>query len=111
VSVFNTFLAGLLLGLLYLDPRGRPSMPSLGLCVGVHAGWNITLGDLLSLPVSGKPPGWHWLAVTSTDARWSGGAYGLEAGLATTLLYAPLCLLLALRLQRSMRGGGAVGAA
>jgi membrane protease YdiL (CAAX protease family) len=53
LAMFNTVLAGLWLGLLFLHPKNEPMTPGLGLAVGAHAGWNVAL-RLLGVPVSGN---------------------------------------------------------
>lgn len=96
----NIVLAGLVLGLLYFDPwgagGGASAAPTLGLCTGWHLGWNATL-DALGIPVSGNALGEHLLRVTPLSSSWSGGAFGVEAGLGTTFVLAALAAFLGLR--------------
>lgn len=101
LAALNTVLAGVFLGLLFLDPAGRPGVPSLGLATGFHLGWNYALGWVLCVPVSGLEVPWRWVELRSVDALWSGGAYGLEGGLAATAVYA---LLIAGAARRQYRG-------
>ncbi len=80
LSLFNTIFVGVLLSLAYLRVR------NLWLPWGIHFGWNVMLGVVFGLPVSGltefsvvvhgKAAGPVWL---------TGGAYGIEGGLAGTL--------------------------
>lgn len=81
-TFLNTLLAGLWLALAYLRTR------SLWFPLGVHWGWNWTMGSLLGLPVSGiseiSPD--PILRAADTGPTWlTGGHYGIEGGLACTL--------------------------
>ncbi len=75
----NLLLAGLILGIL----RRRMGFPA---AVGWHFGWNVALGGLFGVPVSGVTfPA--LLRVTATAPTcWSGGAFGPEGGLAGTVV-------------------------
>lgn len=80
MSFFNTFLWGVFLGLCFLRSG------DLWLPIGVHFGWNWAL-PLLGTNVSGfkmVTTGllFHW----NVGPLWSGGDYGPEAGLLTTLV-------------------------
>jgi len=89
LSVANTVIAGTFFAVAYLKTRG------LWLPLGFHIAWNYVQGCLFSLPVSGirmyRPAAileWRlpvWL---------SGGGYGLEGSVVTTLLLAALTLWL-----------------
>jgi len=58
----------------------------LWLCIGLHAGWNFTLGHVFSIAVSGHPRTPGLLVGTLDGPAWlTGGAYGLEASLLTLL--------------------------
>ena len=100
----NIVLAGVVLGLLYFDPAGAPGVPSLGLCTGWHLGWNATI-DALGIPVSGNPSVARYLHVRPVAAAWSGGEFGIEAGLGTTIVLAALVAWLGLR-QRGAKLSG-----
>ncbi len=79
-SVANTVLIGILLSIAYLRTR------ALWLPWGIHFGWNLTLGLLFGLPLSGfrnynllrytQPYGPAWL---------TGGQYGVEASMTGTV--------------------------
>jgi membrane protease YdiL (CAAX protease family) len=78
----NTTLAGVWLAAAYLRTR------SLWFPLGLHWSWNWTMGALLGLPVSGigaltPAPLLH--AADAGPAWLTGGAYGVEGGLACTL--------------------------
>ncbi len=77
----NTALAGLWLAVGYWRTR------SMWLPLGLHWAWNWTMGSLLGLPVSGITSLAAAPLVRATDhgpAWLTGGAYGLEGGLACT---------------------------
>ena len=82
----NTVLAGIFLGLLFLHPMNEPTVPGLGLAVGVHAGWNLAL-RLLGVPVSGFVAQGRYFQLFSVNETWSGGTYGVEGGLAGTIAF------------------------
>ena len=92
LSVMNTSLAGLLLGFLFFDrgARGPGSQvsggPSLPLATGFHFSWNLLMGYLFGIPVSGHPSAARILKTEPTDILWSGGSYGLEAGVGATIV-------------------------
>jgi uncharacterized protein len=94
-GVVNTVLAGVLLGLLYLERGGKPGIPSLGLVVGLHTAWNFTMGSVVGVSVSGHPLTKRLLQSEPTDMIWSGGAYGLEAGIGTTAVLLLACVVAA----------------
>ena len=80
LALLNIALAGLLLGVV------RVVTGSLWAATGVHLGWNFATGFLADLPVSGlslvDAP---LLEVVEPGADWiAGGAFGVEAGLAST---------------------------
>lgn len=81
-TFFNTALAGVWLGIAYLRTR------SLWFPLGIHWGWNWSMGALLGLPVSGIEAFAPAPLVRATDAgpTWlTGGSYGVEGGVACTL--------------------------
>ncbi len=88
LAVVNTIAWGVLLGCAYLRTR------ALWLPIGMHFGWNVAT-PFLGLNLSG-----FTIAVTGyelhwrTGVLWSGGAYGLEGGLFTTVVVAGLFFLL-----------------
>ncbi len=80
MSFFNTFLWGVFLGLCFLRSG------DLWLPIGVHFGWNWAL-PLLGTNVSGfKMVTTGLLLKWNVGPLWSGGDYGPEAGLLTTLV-------------------------
>jgi membrane protease YdiL (CAAX protease family) len=80
-TFFNTALAGVWLAVAYLRTR------SLWFPLGLHWGWNWTMGALLGLPVSGITsfaPAPLLRAADAGPAWLTGGSYGLEGGVACT---------------------------
>lgn len=86
LAVMNTSLAGLLLGFLFFDRGARSEGPSLPLATGFHFSWNVLMGYLFGIPVSGHPSTARILKTEPTDILWSGGSYGLEAGVAASIV-------------------------
>lgn len=80
-ALINTILAGVWLGVAYLKTR------SLWFPLGVHWGWNLALGWIFGLPVSGlRLVGTPLLTGYDLGPAWlTGGNYGIEGGLAGTL--------------------------
>ncbi len=75
----NITLAGILLSLAFYSPGG------LWAAFGAHAGWNLTLA-LLGAPVSGLPFDIPLVDYTMGGPGWlTGGAFGPEGGLLSTL--------------------------
>jgi membrane protease YdiL (CAAX protease family) len=84
-TFLNTALAGVWLGVAYLRTR------SLWLPLGIHWSWNWTMGAILGLPVSGIEtitPAPLFRSVNIGPDWLTGGAYGIEGGLACTLALA-----------------------
>jgi uncharacterized protein len=81
MSLFVTFLSGLLLSMAYLRTR------ALWLSWGIHFSWNASLGLLFGLPISGVG---NFSPVVVSDAMgplWlTGGGYGPEASLLAALV-------------------------
>jgi membrane protease YdiL (CAAX protease family) len=83
IPFLNTALAGVWLGVAYLRTR------SLWFPLGIHWAWNWTMGALLGLPVSGiseLAPQPLMRAADQGPAWLTGGTYGIEGGLACTLV-------------------------
>ena len=80
-ALANTFLAGILLGILYWKTL------SLWLVTGVHFAWNWAMGVAAGLPVSGLDVGPRVAGLTVDGPElWTGGGYGPEGGLVLTLV-------------------------
>ncbi len=76
----NIFLAGIWLG------RALLVSGSLWLPIGLHTGWNFTMGTVLGLPVSGILGPGVLRGTTSGPAWFTGGAFGPEGGLLATVI-------------------------
>ncbi len=88
----NVFLAGLVF-VLARERTGRIWLP-----LGMHIAWNGLLGPVLSLTVSGQTrlgTGAPALRLEGS-ALWTGGAFGLEGGLAVTIAALALIALLSI---------------
>lgn len=82
IAFANTAIAGAWLAIAYLRTR------SLWLPLGLHWAWNWMMGSILGLPVSGittlAPT--PLLRATDNGPAWlTGGAYGIEGGVACTI--------------------------
>ena len=80
-SCFSIALsAGVILAMLYVATR------QLWIPIGLHAGWNFTLGAIYGAPVSGLDTN-GLLAVSFPGPEWlTGGAFGPEASVACVLV-------------------------
>jgi hypothetical protein len=78
-GVLNTVLVGVLLSIAYLRTK------ALWLPYGIHLGWNVALGMIFGLPVSGMTAFSVLVKGTASGPKWlTGGEYGLEASLTGT---------------------------
>jgi membrane protease YdiL (CAAX protease family) len=85
----NTIEIGAFLAVAYLRTR------SLWMPWGIHFGWNLTLGMVLGLPVSGINDFTVAVQGTAEGPLWlTGGSYGIEASLTGTLIVAASFLVL-----------------
>ncbi len=97
LSVVIAIVAGAFFALAFLATR------RLWLCIGLHAGWNFTLGYVFSIAVSGHPRTPGILTGDLVGPYWlTGGAYGIEA---SVLTLATLLAVGAWLLQRAAARG------
>ncbi len=85
IALLNIGLAGVLFAAAYLRTR------SLWVPIGMHWGWNFVMVAFFDLPVSGiviDMPGYD--TVELGPDLYTGGAFGPEGGLVTTLFLVPL---------------------
>lgn len=89
-TLINTIIAGIWLGIAYLRTR------SLWFPLGVHWGWNWAMGSLFGIPVSGLHlVGAPLLKPHDVGPEWlTGGSYGLEGGIASTIVFVISILLI-----------------
>ncbi len=90
LAIAVTGVAGVMLTAAYLVTR------RLWLAIGIHIGWNYTLGTVWSIAVSGHPARQGLLTGQLSGPDWlTGGAYGLEGSVVTlgVLLIATALLL------------------
>lgn len=99
-GILNIVLAGLLLGLLFLDAPFAGGARSIVFCSTWHFGWNFAVG-LLGVPVSGNVPDAPLVTSQPLDGTWSGGAFGLEASPATSVVW--LAASIALLVRHALR--------
>ncbi|MFC0682559.1 lysostaphin resistance A-like protein [Lysobacter korlensis] len=87
--------AGLLLAALYMLTR------SLWASIGAHFAWNLMLGGVFGIPVSGLQMD-GWLRSTVSGPEWlTGGAFGVEASVPTLVLATTVAVALLMRAKRA----------
>ena len=103
LSALNIFLAGMMLGAGYVL-TGQLAIP-----IGLHTTWNFFQGNVFGFPVSGLDlVGATFLSTRQTGPDLlTGGPFGPEAGLLTSVATAVGVGLIALRVRR--RAGGKLG--
>jgi len=80
-SVSIALTAGVILAMLYVITR------QLWIPIGLHIGWNLTLGGIYGAPVSGGEPG-GLLTTHFSGPEWlTGGAFGPEASVITVIVF------------------------
>lgn len=79
-SVSIAITAGVLLGGAFMISR------NLWLVFGIHAAWNFTLGSVFGIPVSGMPSQGILTPTLTGPTLWTGGAFGIEAGLLSIIV-------------------------
>jgi len=80
-SVSIALTAGVILAMLYVITR------QLWVPIGLHIGWNFTLGGIWGAPVSGGEPGGILAAQFSGPDWLTGGAFGPEASVITVTVF------------------------
>jgi membrane protease YdiL (CAAX protease family) len=89
IALINIFLFGLFASLLTLR-RG-----SIWMVGAIHSMWNFAQGNLFGIPVSGLTGLPSPLTATVKEGTWqtliSGGSFGLEGGLAVTVVLLVAC--------------------
>ena len=101
LSSTNIILFGALLGLIVII-RGSLAIP-----IGLHLGWNFSLGNIFGFTVSGLAPETSILALRQRGAGvvlWTGGAFGPEGGLLMFLILVSLLVAAATVSVRALRG-------
>ncbi len=78
MAAVNLVLAGVLLAIARLRA-------GLVFAIALHASWNFTLGPIFGLSVSGNEIGERGAAVLTGPVYWSGGTFGIEASVATSM--------------------------
>ena len=87
LGTVNTVLAGVLLSLAYLKAR------SVWLPYAIHVGWNVGIGYILGLPLSGLDLPSLWTTGVAGSDFILGGAYGPEGGLLATFVFGSAALI------------------
>jgi len=80
LSLFNIFIAGILLGVIYIRYK------QIWAPIGLHMGWNFIQGTFYGFEVSGFDV-YSYIDSTETGPDlWTGGGFGFEGSLLTTIL-------------------------
>lgn len=95
ISMLNILLCGLALVLLVLKDE------NLWGAFGFHAAWNLLQGNVFGVSVSGNAMDISlFKVINQTDTLWSGGNFGLEGSLLTTIFFVLMSLFLILQLRK-----------
>ena len=99
VSTINTVLIGIVFCLLVL------LLENLWFVCAMHAGWNFAQGNIYGLLVSGHDAGGSLFRATieSENELLSGGAYGVESNIITTVLFIIVVIALVIMLKNNAR--------
>lgn len=98
ISLINILLCGLALMLLVLKDG------NLWGAFGFHTTWNLLQGNVFGISISGNTMDVSlFKTVIQTDTIWSGGAFGLEGSLLTTLFFILASLVLVRQLSKHNR--------
>ncbi|WP_105617154.1 CPBP family intramembrane glutamic endopeptidase [Vallitalea okinawensis] len=82
LAILNIIIVGLFLGLLVIKQE------HIWTVCGIHAAWNWAQGNIYGFQVSGNEVTNSLLHFKSTGPEWiTGGAFGPEAGIVTTILF------------------------
>ncbi|MEQ7193828.1 CPBP family intramembrane glutamic endopeptidase [Enterococcus avium] len=96
LALVNVFLAGCFFGVLMYKTG------SLLTAIGAHITWNWVQGSLLGIPVSGTTESGYFRTIIHGDnPLLTGGQFGAEAALSTTIVLAVLTLVLLLYLYKT----------
>jgi hypothetical protein len=87
LGAVNTVLAGILLSLAYVRTR------SIWTSYGVHIGWNLGLGFVFGVPLSGIDLASLWTTGIAGGETILGGDYGPEGGLLATFIFAAAAVI------------------
>ncbi|MBD3402551.1 CPBP family intramembrane metalloprotease [candidate division GN15 bacterium] len=100
IGLTNIIIAGLLLGIYYIHQK------NLWFPIGLHIGWNYVQGVVWGSPVSGMDiPSVVTLEFVGPE-RWTGGDFGFEASLATTVITIIATILIHFRYRDGQRMAG-----
>ncbi|WP_425449564.1 CPBP family intramembrane glutamic endopeptidase [Dethiothermospora halolimnae] len=88
LPIINIILAGLLLSYLFIKTK------NIWIVVGFHISWNYLQGNVFGIKVSGRDVGDSIYLIDMKDTLMSGGSFGLEGGLANTIVLLSFLILL-----------------
>jgi membrane protease YdiL (CAAX protease family) len=87
LGTLNTIAAGVLLSLAYVRTR------SLWMPYAIHVGWNVGLGFVFGVPLSGLDLPSLWTTGIAGSETILGGGYGPEGGLLATFIFGSAALI------------------
>ena len=87
LGIVNTIAAGVLLSLAYVRTR------SLWMPYAIHVGWNVGLGFVFGVPLSGYDLPSLWTTGIAGSETILGGGYGPEGGLLATFIFGSAALI------------------
>jgi len=80
LGLFNIVLVGILFGYMFVKTK------NLWMPIGYHITWNYFQGNIFGFPVSGTDPHGIYTIKEVNDNILTGGAFGPEAGIITTII-------------------------
>lgn len=93
-ALLNLFICGVALGLIFW------LTDSIWLVAGLHFLWNFALGPLLGIEVSGqRVPSPLLLGTANGSEIMTGGAFGAEASILTTIVFTLVCIAALRKIQ------------
>ncbi len=98
LAVFNIFLFGVFAALYFLR-RGS----IWGICA-IHSIWNFAQGNIFGCRVSGMEFGSSLFGTSANGGIWSGGAFGPEGGLGTTVVLSIAILIVTFMKNKTHEG-------
>lgn len=91
LPMINLFLFGAFATLLFIKTN------NIWVCSAVHSVWNLVQGNFYGISVSGNAPMMSFFRTTFVDGKeiWNGGEFGMEGGLAVSIVLLVGCVITA----------------
>lgn len=94
IGVVNILLAAILLGYMFIKTQ------SIWMPVGLHITWNYFQGYIFGVQVSGRALGEGLYTLNAKDTIMTGGDFGLEGGLANTIVLVAALILMCIYFKK-----------